>query len=319
MEKVLRASQAGFPCERNLWYSVNIPKTDEGQTSMRTQRIFDVGTCLEPLIVDWLRQDGWEVEYNAPLEVSIPLSNGRISGHPDCFISRGSVKNCLVDIKTMNDRAFTNWKRVGTLKSKPQYVDQLHIYAEGCRAIGRTIERLGIVGVNKNNSEMHIDMFDFDPLRMEEILSRSERVVSSEKAPTHESPRESWCCGYCEYRGICDMYSVPFSPEADVEISETDDESVIGAMRLLKEARDLGKESRERESEAKAILDGYMKSSGHRNVQGGGLMFRLLERETTKFDTAAFRKEHPELVGEYQRTSTSLVYDIKELMLDEDS
>ena len=78
MEKVLRASTAGFPCERSLWYSVNVEADCEPDE--RRQRIFDVGTCLEPLIVEWLRRDGWEVEYNAgsqsaPLELNIPLEN----------------------------------------------------------------------------------------------------------------------------------------------------------------------------------------------------------------------------------------------------
>ncbi len=47
MEKVLSASKAGFPCMRNVWYTVN---GYQGVSDERTQRIFDVGTCLEPQI-----------------------------------------------------------------------------------------------------------------------------------------------------------------------------------------------------------------------------------------------------------------------------
>ena len=125
MDKVLSASKAGFPCLRNLWYTVN--GYSGAENNSRTQRIFDVGTVLEPVIVDWLRQDGWQVEYNpgsqqAALKVVIPVKGGKLCGHPDCIISEGEVQNTLVDIKTMNDRAFNHWKHEGTLNSKPQYV-----------------------------------------------------------------------------------------------------------------------------------------------------------------------------------------------------
>ena len=319
MGKVLRASSAGFPCDRHLWYSVNAGNdTDDYQRDERTQRIFDVGAYLEPLIVDWLRRDGWEVEYNAgsqeaPLEVKIELADGTLAGHPDCFISRGDVGNVLVDIKTMNDRSFRIWRREGSVRNKPQYVDQLHIYAKGCIQCGRKIEQLGIVGVNKNNSEMHIDIFGYDEARMMKILERSERVLSSSSAPEKDSPRESWCCRYCEYAECCDKVNISRAQVADVIVEETKDEAIIGAMHDLKQARELGKASRELEASAKATLDEYMNASGKHEVLGGGLMFQLLERETWRFDTTQFRKDHPELVSSYVKASVSKVYEVKEL------
>ena len=106
MHKVLHASKCGFPCQRNLFYSINEPQ-EASSTSSRTQRIFDVGTALEPVIVQWLRSDGWEVEYNqgsqnAELEVHIPVNGGCLVGHHDCFISKpDGPHNILADIKTM--------------------------------------------------------------------------------------------------------------------------------------------------------------------------------------------------------------------------
>ena len=133
--KVLHASKIGFPCGRNLWYAAN---DYEGQTSERSQRIFDVGNYLEPMVVKWLREDGWEVEYNpgsqkAAFEVVVPVEGGEIRGHPDAFISKGDKQNILIDIKTMNDRAFKLWKSEGTAKKYPQYIDQLYTYAIGVR------------------------------------------------------------------------------------------------------------------------------------------------------------------------------------------
>ena len=315
MTKILRASKAGFPCERNLWYSVH---GYAGTTDESTQRIFDVGTCLEPLVVEWLRADGWEVEYNpgsqnAECEISLQLDGGEIHGHPDCIISRGALRNVLVDIKTMNDRAFTLWKREGTEKSKPQYVDQVHIYAQGVIEAGRKVEMLGIVGLNKNNSDLHIDLFKYDPARIAEILERSERVMQIKAVPTENSPRESWCCNYCEYADICSVYRRPKPAEMDASIEYTEDTRVIGAIRELIEARELAKNARDMEAHAKGLLDEHIKEQGNSRIAGGGLIFSLTERTRGTFDSTAFRKDHPELAGQYMKMSRSVMYEVKEL------
>ena len=320
MSKTLSASKAGFPCFRNVWYTVHI--SDDGETEKtvdtKTQRIFDVGTCLEPLIVEWLRQDGWDVEYNpgsqnAALSVEIPVAGGKLVGHPDCIISKGDIKNALVDIKTMNDRAFTYWKRDGTEKTKPQYMTQLHIYAMGLMASGRKIEKLGIVGVNKNNSDMHIEFFDFDPYRGSGIKDYAEMVFLQKKAPEIGCPAESWACSYCEFSSICELYKKPEPTlEDDETLVVTKDEAVIDAMWELKHARQLTKEAKELEKQAKKTLDDNVKAKGLSGITGGGLVFRMREKVSTNFDTEAFKAAHPEMVSEFTKSSVSLVYEIKE-------
>ena len=314
MSKVLRASKAGFPCARNLWYSVN---GYAGTRDESAQRIFDVGTYLEPLVVEWLKADGWEVDYNpgsqtAEVEVYIDLAGGKLAGHPDCIISRGDLQNVLVDIKTMNERSFTQWRREGTLKSKPQYADQVHIYAAGLMSTGRKIEHLGIVGLNKNNSELHIDLFDFDESRLAAIKERTEYVLTTPTAPEGESPRESWCCGYCEYADLCGLHRKPQPAEIEAEVEYTDDADLIVALRGLKESRELSKEARELEATSKSVIDEYINAHGHSLIVGGGLSFSLTERESGRFDSTAFKKDHPELAMEYMKTSRSVIYEVKE-------
>jgi len=318
MEKILSASKAGFPCMRHVWYAVNGYNGVEGNDK-RTQRIFDVGTALEPVIVEWLRADGWTVEYNpgsqlAEVKVSIPVKGGMLTGHPDCIISKGEIQNALVDIKTMNERSFTNWKREGTLKSKPQYVTQLHIYAMGLMAEGRKIERLGIVGVNKNNSEMYIDFFDFDAFRAEGIKDYAEMLFSESREPELGCPAESWACNYCEYAENCGIYQKQPSPLAskDEALTVTEDAGIIFAMEELKEARELGKESREMESHARKILDENVRDKGLRGIRGGGLVFTMTERISQRFDSKSFKEAYPELVSEFTKNSTSVFYNVKE-------
>lgn len=317
MEKVLRASKIGFPCARNLWYSAN---GYEGKVSEKSQRIFDAGTAFEPFVVEWLRSDGWTVDYNpgsqnAELEVSVPVNGGVLKEHPDCFISRpDGLQNVLADIKTMNDRAFTIWKREGSVKDKPQYVEQLHVYALGAVRNGHPVEHLAIVGVNKNNSEMHIDIFDFDPYLAADIQAKAEVIFAEETPPDFNSPEEIWCCGYCEFADLCALHTTPdFNTTTQKDTETTSDEEIINAMKLLQQARSLSKESKEIEATAKGILDANLKAKGWSSIQGGGLVCSVSERTSSRFDTAAFKKVHPELVREFTKQTTSTVYDVKEL------
>lgn len=311
MVKTLRASKAGYPCDRNLWYAVNNFK---GIITEKTQRIFDTGTCLEPLVVEWLRKDGWTVNYNqgsqnADLEFKIPVNGGIIAGHPDAFISRPGCENVLVDIKTMNDRAWIQWKREGSLKSKPQYVDQLHIYAMGAIWADYKVEKLGIVGLNKNTSAIHIDFFDFDKKRFEEIKQRAMKVFEAENAPDENCPSEKWCCGYCEYSHLCELNA---AREKDTTVGEdvavTSDNDVINAMELLKEARELSQTGKELEDEAKIVLDEKIRKNGINTVKAGNLILKLTETTSKRFSSTDFKTAHPDLYQEFVKPSTSVVY-----------
>ena len=313
MLKTLRASKAGFPCARNIFYSVN---GYEATTSERSQRIFDVGANLEPLVVDWLRKDGWSVDYNAgsqnaPLELTVPLNGGILAGHPDCFISRPEgLQNVLIDIKTMNDRAFTQWKREGSIASKPQYVDQLHIYAMGAITAGRKVEHLGIVGVNKNNSDMHIDIFDFNPIRANEISKRAEGIFALNEPPKDNCPAETWCCNYCEFSNICELYAHDTPQVIEPAKSNSDNPVIIEALSNLASARAIAKHAKEMEDNAKAVIDAFMKENSVTSLQAGGFVCSIKVRNSSRFDTASFKKVHPDLAGLFTVRTTSTSYDI---------
>ena len=309
--KVLHASKIGFPCARNLWYSCNDYK---GETSERSQRIFDVGNYLEPLVVKWLREDGWEVEYNpgsqnAALEVVVPVEGGEIHGHPDAFISKGDVRNILIDIKTMNDRAFRLWKSEGTLRKYPQYADQLRVYAAGAVNAGREVNGLGIVGINKNTSELWIDFFDrsedFETL----LKTRAQNIFMMNNPPEANCPAQDWACGYCEFSHLCELCKKRSIPVGE-DVVTTDDAEIIGAMDLLHEARSMRSEANDLEKAAKATLD--EKVQGVKSITGGGYILTLKETTRNSFDQAAFKKAHPEMVSQFTMKTTSVTYELKE-------
>lgn len=313
MNKVLRASKAGFPCTRNLWFSVN--GTPES-ISTHSQRIFDVGNALEPVIVDWLRADGWNVEYNpgsqnADLEVTVPVNGGLLAGHPDCIISKGDIHNALVDIKTMNDRAFRFWKSQGTEKSKPQYVVQLHIYALGLMRLGRNVDKLGIVGVNKNNSEIHIDFFDFDQNTADNIIKNAETILNATDAPDTDSSADDWTCHYCEFADRCNHHKIVLPTQnVNSPLPSTDNSTIINAMAELLQAKELSKEASDLEKHAKEILKANVQDQGLPGIQGGGLIFSISERSTSRFDSSAFKNDYPDLARQYTKRSSYPVFNV---------
>ena len=312
--KTMRASKVGFPCDRNLFYSVN--GYDE-IVPAKSQRIFAVGTALEAVAVDWLREEGWDVFYNpgsqeADLELHIPVAGGQLSGHPDCIISRPGSGRILIDIKTMNDRSFTRWRRGGTEKDKPQYVDQVHVYANAAMDAGLSIDRLGVVGINKNNSEMHIDIFDYSLERMAAIVERTERIFALSSPPEPGDRMEGWCCGYCGYAHVCELREQKRDTTVGDGIGVTTEPDIVNAMELLAEARELSKAGKDLEDEAKAVLDEKVKRQGIKSIRGGALVLTLNEVVSSRFDSAAFKKAHPDMVEAFTKKSSSVRYDIKE-------
>ena len=274
------------------------------------------------MVVEWLKQDGWEVEYNpgsqqAELELVIPLENGSLAGHPDCFISKGDIQNALIDIKTMNDRAFNMWKRDGTLKSKPQYVEQLHVYAMGCIRNGRNIKTLGIAAVNKNNSEWHIDFFDFDYSKAADIQDKANLIFSLNEPPTDNSPIESWCCSYCEYSHLCELKGTKPKPqqtqqENTADLSVPPDFVVSEAIHNLIMARDMAAQARTIEADAKQVLLAEAKSKGVNSLQADGVTCSIRQKTSTRFDSSSFKNMHPDLAAQFTTQSTTTYFDIKE-------
>ena len=313
--KVLRASRIGSLCNRSLFYSVN---GAEEITSEKSQRIFEVGRVLEPVIISWLRSDGWNVRRNLFLNsnegmsLSISVEGGTIEAHPDCVISRDDSGLILADIKTMNDRSFRSLKREGTVKSHPQYADQLTIYAQALRQQGFEITQLAVVALNKNNCEGYIDFFQFEQERYNALKERAERIFACEEAPEQGNRFQGWCCGYCGYAHLCELANKDTSV-GDESVPATDNQEVIDAVELLSESRELERTGKELADEAKAVLDREVRKQGIKSVRAGNLILVLNEIKSSRLDTTALKKAHPELVSAFMKQSSSVRYDLKEV------
>jgi len=217
-ENELRASKIGFPCIRNIWFGyIGIQE----KFDKRVLRIFDLGNAIERLAVQWLREDGWNVDWNEGSQeaeqvsiIHIPDTDAIIAGHHDCIINKDGEfdgKPILVDIKSMNSRAYQHWLKGGTAENKLQYYVQANLYAH---ALG--LEYAGIVGVNKDTSDYTIEVFPRDDKVVEATIEKAKMIVTTKVIPpaqaypiehlgvTSEVPK--WCCGYCYFKklGLCE-------------------------------------------------------------------------------------------------------------------
>ena len=314
-DKVLRASKIGHPCDRHIWYSIN---GAEEIISGQSERILELGRLLEPTIINWLRNDGWKVRRNPidnsndEMALNIRVNGGIISAHPDCFISRKNGEMILADIKTMNDRAFRALKRDGTLKAFSNYADQLTVYGEALFNTPIQINKLAIVALNKNNCAGYIDVFDFQPERFIELQKRAEYLFACDDAPDKGIKFQDWCCDYCGFKHICTLAKKD-TAVGDASIPATDNQNITDAIELLKEARELSKAGKELEDEAKKVLDVEVRQQNIKSVRAGDIVLVLNEITSARFDTAAFKKLHPDMVNEFMKTSTSVRYEIKNL------
>ena len=246
------------------------------------------------------------------MSLSIKVNGGTIEAHPDCVISREDNELILADIKTMNDRSFRSLKREGTPKSHPQYADQLTIYAHALRKCEYEINQLAIVSLNKNNCEGYIDFFQFEQERYDAIRERAERIFACDSAPEQGNRFQSWCCGYCGYSYLCELCNKD-TTVGDESIPVTDNQEVIDAVELLSESREMEKAAKELSDYAKIVLDREVRKKGIQSVRCGNLILVLNEIKSSRIDTSALKKAHPELVSEFTKQSSSVRYDLKEV------
>lgn len=318
MDKILRASRLGHSCNRHLWFSMMGCKEE---ISEKSQLIFDIGRTLEPVIIHHLRNNGYSVKRNPldgsneGLSLNINLDGDSISAHPDCIISGDDVEgNILVDIKTMNNHSFRSLKRDGTKKSCPQYFAQVHIYAEALRRINIHVNKLGIVALNKNNAEVFIDSFDFEQDALNALLERAKFIFNCNDAPEQGNIFQDWCCSYCGYSHLCELCkSKKDSSVGDKNVPVTDNQEVIDAIELLKESRELEKAGKELADDAKAVLEREVRQQGIKSVRHGSLILILNEVKSSRLDTTALKKAHPDIAQEFLKQTSSVRYDLKEV------
>lgn len=120
---VLRASNLGTPCERQLWYKVNAPDSGE-RLAPHTRFKFLYGHVLELVVLELAAKAGHNVSGQ-----QTPLAVGEVAGHRDAVID-----GIVVDVKSASSFSFDRF-RDGLKPSDDKfgYLDQLKFYLKASK------------------------------------------------------------------------------------------------------------------------------------------------------------------------------------------
>ncbi len=182
----LRASTLTKKAQQNdmsgLWLS-SFGVYETFNTKLR--RILDVGTLLEPVCVQWLREDGWIVKHNHDDSIGmiIMLPGGIITGHHDVVMKHPQkTKNrwILGDVKTMSIFSYDKFRALGTEEGFPEYADQTFLYA-----VAYQLSHSSIIGVCKNDSTYEIDIYPTKKNRVDILSTLATEVFAKPALPEY--------------------------------------------------------------------------------------------------------------------------------------
>jgi len=194
-------SMLGEPCDRKLFYNFRFVKTPRFNGS--SLRIFNLGHLMEPMLIAMLQSIGCQVtqidENGKQMRVSHGLfiggsSDGTAIGIPDL-----PNEKVLLEFKTSNDKSFAKLQAKGVKSEKFIHFVQQQLY----------MHKMGLqhsiyIVYNKNNSQLHAEIIEYDALVATHYFERADIIVNSRHPPKRISNNpDVFACRYCDFREIC--------------------------------------------------------------------------------------------------------------------
>lgn len=206
----LGASVIGKACEAEIWFGWRwIFNPNPGG---RMYRLFQRGHREEPFVFKHLRRKGHIVNSVNPetgKQWRLEALHGHFGGSCD---ARGFMpphfeydKEVGYEVKTANDKQFKICKSKGVAFWQPNYARQMDVYG---RAFG--IDYFVFSVINKNDDDIHIEIYEVDKLDADRALIKAERIVTSRKRPARISDHPSHAdCRYCDMFNHCHKGAMP--------------------------------------------------------------------------------------------------------------
>jgi hypothetical protein len=207
----LGMSGIGDECERKLWLGFRWAK--KKFTDTRSKRIFQRGDLEEERVISDLVNVGMKV-YAVINDEIVPLTGkvgekqeeyigfaGHSKGHSDGRIE-GVIEAPktvhLLEIKTMNNKNFTNMQKVGLKNSHPNYYAQAQRYM---KAAGLT--RALFVITNKDNEERDYIRIKFDKDFADDLSAKEREIIIATEPPFKRFNKTWWKCRWCNVSDVC--------------------------------------------------------------------------------------------------------------------
>tara|TARA_R110000787_G_scaffold99187_2_gene203683 strand:- start:2339 stop:3367 length:1029 start_codon:yes stop_codon:yes gene_type:complete len=196
----LGASSLGHPCERWVWLSFRWAVRE--QIPGRIRRLFRRGQNEEATVVADLEAIGVAVRNTGDNQKVIDFGV-HVGGSMDGIIESGlpgAIKaRHVLEIKTHNKKSFDDVNKKGVKDSKPIHWAQVQLYM-----LGAKIERALYVAVCKDDDRIYTERVKFDKDAAQNLLSRGQRLATTERIPPPLSTDPSWYqCKFCAAHSFC--------------------------------------------------------------------------------------------------------------------
>lgn len=204
----LRMSNIGKPCERELYYDINLEHSDKEELKPWTLFKFFYGDMIEEAALSIARAAGHKVQGEQE-EVEIQ----GIKGHFDAI-----VDGMLLDVKSCSTYAFKKFKENGLREDDPfGYISQLSNYLYCLQDDDRVTykSKAGFLAIDKQNGHICLDVYDFS----EELKNKEKEIEYRKSLVTRPEPpvrpyedvedgksgnrRLGTKCSYCGWKETC--------------------------------------------------------------------------------------------------------------------
>lgn len=190
----LGGSYIGTECERELWYKYHLPKNIEDP---RIIRIMDMGHMLESYCVALLKHSGYEVFYEDENGKQFGFEDGIFKGNIDAVILIDGEAH-LLEIKSANDKRFSEMVKVGVESSDPVYYHQVQSYMHNM-----DLKKCLFFVINKNTCEIHTEIIDYNRMSAEHIIKRGKEIVLGDIPDRKYKTKAFFRCKMCSYNSEC--------------------------------------------------------------------------------------------------------------------
>jgi hypothetical protein len=160
--------------------------------------IFETGEHWETRLVQRLRDAGMIVDDVDPAtgeQWRIVFAGGHASGRTDgkvMGVPEAPKTAHVFEAKSMNDRAFKALLKADCVRDgKPEHFAQVQVYLH-CQGLTRAL----YLAVNKNDDSLYVERIEYDALAATALMTRAERIVTSDRRPACSCPVYFLKAGY---------------------------------------------------------------------------------------------------------------------------
>lgn len=189
-------SGLGNPCQRKIW--LDFHWASKGKLTPKQVRIFERGDLEERRVIQDLERAGMRVH---SMQKEWIDDTGHVRGHIDGIVENvpGAEKTPhLLEIKTMNDDRFKQYKKNGLQLSNPSYYVQMHSYMGAFH-----LTRCLYIITNKDNEERIYHRYKYKKEVFEEYQRLAFNLLVAEKPPELIYNRHYFVCKGCMHYNYC--------------------------------------------------------------------------------------------------------------------